>query len=77
MSDLSHLLKVGQKVKYRKDDFDAIKRFSDCIVKKVYSDHAIITDLETDTDLWVEEGINMDCVYPDYNFTEVDKGFEI
>ena len=25
------------------------------------------SELETDTNLWIEEGFNMDCVYPEYN----------
>ena len=68
MSNLTHLFKVGQKVTYRNNDFDAVKRNIPCIVKETFSDHIIITDTETDTDLWIEEGFNMDCVYPDYNF---------
>ena len=67
MSDLTHLFKVGQKVTYRNNDFDAVKRNIPCIVKETYSDHIIITDTETDTNLWIEEGFNMDCVYPEYN----------
>ena len=67
MSDLTHLFKVGQKVTYRNNDFDAIKRNIPCIVKETYPDHIIITDTETNTDLWIEEGFNMDCVYPEYN----------
>ena len=72
MADLTHLFKVGQKVIYRNNDFDAIKRNIPCVVKETYQDHIIITDTETDTetdtDLWIEEGFNMDCVYPEYNF---------
>ena len=67
ISNLTHLFKVGQKVTYRNNDFDAVKRNILCIVKETYSDHIIITDTETDTDLWIEEGFNMDCVYPEYN----------
>ena len=67
MSDLTHLFKVGQKVTYRNNDFDAVKRNIPCIVKETYPDHIIITDTETNTDLWIEEGFNMDCVYPEYN----------
>ena len=63
MSNLTHLFKVGQKVTYRNNDFDAVKRNIPCIVKETYPDHIIITDTETDTDLWIEEGFNMDCVY--------------
>ena len=67
MSDLTHLFKVGQKVKYKNNDFDAVKKFIPCIVKETYVDHIIITDTETETDLWIEPGFNLDCVYPDYN----------
>ena len=71
MANLTHLFKVGQKVRYKNDDFDAVKKFTDCVVKETYTDHIIITDLETNTDLWIEEGFNMDCVFPIYNFQEV------
>ena len=67
MSNLTHLFKVGQKVTYRNNDFDAVKQNIPCVVKETYPDHIIITDTETDTDLWIEEGLNMDCVYPEYN----------
>ena len=67
MSNLTHLFKVGQKVTYRNNDFDAVKRNIPCVVKETYPDHIIITDTETDTDLWIEEGFNMDCVFPEYN----------
>lgn len=60
--------KIGQKVTYINNDFDAIKRNIPCVVKEIYSDHIIITDIETNTDLWIEENLNMDCVSPDYNF---------
>lgn len=68
MSDLTHLFKVGQKVKYKNDDFDAVKKIIPCVVKETYADHIIITDTETDTDLWIAPGFNLDCVYPEYNF---------
>ena len=67
MLNLTHLFKVGQKVTYRNNDFDAVKRNIPCVVKETYPDHIIITDTETNTDLWIEEGFNMDCVYPEYN----------
>ena len=68
MANLTHLFKVGQKVRYKNNDFDAVEKFLDCVVKETYADHIIITYLKTDTDLWIEEGFNMDCVYPIYNF---------
>ena len=46
MSDLTHLFKVGQKVTYRNNDFDAVKRDIPCVVKETYPDHIIITDME-------------------------------
>ena len=67
MADLTHLFKVGQHVKYKNEDFDAVNKFVPCIVKETYPDHIIITDTETNTDLWCEEKFNMDCVFPDYN----------
>ena len=67
MADLTHLFKVGQKVIYINNDFDAIKRNIPCVVKEIFQDHMIITDTETNTDLYIEEGFNMDCVFPDYN----------
>ena len=51
MLNLTHLFKVGQKVTYRNNDFDAVKRNIPCVVKETYPDHIIITDTETDTDL--------------------------
>ena len=60
MADLTHLFKVGQHVKYKNEDFDAVNKFVPCIVKETYPDHIIITDTETNTDLWCEEGYNME-----------------
>ena len=59
MSNLTHLFKVGQKVTYRNNDFDAVKRNISCVVKETYPNHIIITDTETDTDLWIEEGLGV------------------
>ncbi len=68
MAALTHLFEIGQHVKYKNDDFDAVKKFIPCVVKETYPDHIIITDTETNTDLWCEEGLNMDCVFPDYEY---------
>ena len=43
--------KIGQKVTYINNDFDAVKRNIPCIVKEIYLDHIIITDIKTNTDL--------------------------
>lgn len=68
MSDLTHLFQKKQKVFYKNDDFDAVKRNIPCIVKEIHPDHMIITDIETNTDLYIEESFNLSQVYPDYNF---------
>lgn len=65
MTRLNHLFKVGQKVTYRNTDFDAVKTLIPCIVKEVHADRMIITDLETDTDLYIESGFNLDLVIPE------------
>lgn len=53
---------IGQYVTYINDDFDAVKKEIICKVKAIHPDHIIITDLETDTDLWIEEGFNDHCL---------------
>ncbi len=68
MANLSYLFHVGQKVFYKNTDFDAVRKFIPCVVKSVHDDHVMITDLETNTDLWIEEKLNIDCVYSENNF---------
>lgn len=69
MSDLTHLFKVGEKVFFRDDAFDSLEKFVPCTVKETYTDHIIITDDKTQTDFYIESGINLDLVYPAYNFS--------
>jgi uncharacterized protein Veg len=68
MANLTHLFKVGQKVKIKNTDFDAIKKFNNGVVKETYTDHIIVTNTDYDFDGWYEEGFNIDCIYPEYNF---------
>jgi uncharacterized protein Veg len=68
MANLTHLFKVGQKVKCKNDDFDSLQKFDNGIVTEVYPDHIIVNLTELDVNMWYEEGFNMDMVYPDYNF---------
>lgn len=70
MANLTHLFKVGQSVKYKNDDFDSdsVNKFISCVVKETYPDHIIITDIETNTDMWCEEGFNMDRVFSEYEY---------
>ncbi len=62
-SDLTHLFKVGQKVKCRFDD----KMFAGT-VKETYTDHIIVDVPEISDHCWFESGYNIGDVYPDYNF---------
>lgn len=68
MANLAHLFKVGQKVKIRNNDFDALHKFSDGVVKETHEDHIIVTETKTNTDGWYEEEFNIELIYPDYNF---------
>lgn len=68
MTNLTHLFHVGQKLKIRNDDFDSLQKFDDGIVKEAHEDHIIVTETKTNTDGWYEEGLNIDLLYPEYNF---------
>ena len=61
-NDLTHLLKVGQKVKCRLDG-----KVENGVVKEVFPDHVIVDIPAICDHCWFSEGFNMDCLYPDYN----------
>lgn len=63
MSKLQHLFKVGQNVKC---NIDGTMRKG--IVTEVHDDHIIVDIPEINNHCWFEEGFNLDCVYPIYNF---------
>lgn len=63
MSDLTHLFKVGQKVRC---NFDGT--FHKGTVTETKADH-IIVDVPTISDhCWFEKDFNLGDVYPEYNF---------
>ena len=64
MSDLTHLFKVGQKVKIKFNDFEGL-RFKDGVIKETYVDHIVVTEIETNTDMWFEHGM-LDMIYSLY-----------
>lgn len=69
MVNLNHLFKIGQQVIYYDDSFDAINHRIECVVKQILDQNTmVITDTQTNTDLYVEQGFNLDKVYPVYNF---------
>lgn len=63
MSDLTHLFKVGQKVKCNMDG-----ELYNGTVKETYTDHIIVDIPEISDNCWFEHGLNICDVYPDYNF---------
>lgn len=63
MANLTHIFKVNQKVRCNMDG----KIYSG-IVKEIYIDHIIVDIPEISDHCYFEEGFNIDCVYPDYNF---------
>ena len=62
MSDLTHLFKIGQKVKC---NFDG--KLHSGIVKETYIDHIIVDVPDISDHCYFENGFNMDCVYTEYN----------
>lgn len=62
MSDLTHLFTVGQKVKCNMDG-----QMFDGIIETTHVDHIIVNIPGVSDHCWFENGVNMDCVHPDYN----------
>ena len=62
MANLTHLFKVGQKVKCNLDE-----EFFNGTVKETYRDYIIVDIPEISDHCMFENGFNMDCVYPIYN----------
>ena len=63
MSNLTRLFKVGQKVKCSMDG-----KLHSGTVKETYTDHIIVDVPGISNHCYFENGFNMDCVYPEYNF---------
>lgn len=69
MSNLTHLFKVGQKVRTLwEGDFGLPSTWHNGTVKETYADHIIIDVEGISNHCWYEEGLNLDTVYPIYNF---------
>lgn len=63
MTDLTHIFKVGQPVKWNCDG-DILTG----TVKETYTDHIIVNIPEMNDHCYFEEGFNLDTLYPAYNF---------
>ena len=68
MADLTHVYHAGQRVRCNMDYIMYMGT-----VKEVCADHIIVDIPEVSDHCWFEEGLNMDCVYPEYNFEEENK----
>lgn len=63
MADLTHLFKVGQKVRWRTEG-----KLLDGVVKEVNEDHVIVDVPEVSDHCYFEEGTNLCDLFPEYNF---------
>lgn len=63
MANLTHLFKIGQKVRVNCDG-----KFFNGTVKETHEDHIIVDVPEISNHMYYEEGFNLDTVYPEYNF---------
>ena len=64
MSDLTHLFKVGQKVRCKIDN-----KFYAGTVTETYIDHIIVDIPDISNHCWFESGFNIGDVYPEHNFS--------
>lgn len=62
-ADLTHLFKEGQIVRCRLDG-----EFYKGTVKEVKNDHIIVDIPEVSDHCWFEQGLNIEDVFPEYNF---------
>ena len=64
MTNLTHLWKVGQNVRYCEEEFGR-KTWLDGVITETHEDHVIATI--DGNNYWFEEGLNLDRLYPSYN----------
>lgn len=63
MADLTHIFKVGQRVKCRMDE-----DIHDGVIKETFKDHVIIDIPDVLNHCWFENDLNIEDVIPVYNF---------
>ena len=63
MADLTHLFKIGQKVRCNMDG-----EMHNGTVKETYTDHIIVDVPNISDHCWFEEDLNLEYLYPEYNF---------
>lgn len=67
MANLTHLLKVKQKVKYHDPDTG---KWHNGEIKETHSDHVIVDIPDISDHCWFEEDLNLEYLYPEYNFEQ-------
>lgn len=65
MANLTHLFKVNQSIIYHDED---MKKNFNGTIKEVYEDYLIVDVPQISDHMYFEEGFNLDCLYPSYNF---------
>ncbi len=65
MPDLTRLWKVGQNIRYKCEG-----SWHNGKVREVYPDHLIVNCPTISDHIWFQQGYNLDCLYPDYNFVD-------
>ena len=74
MSDLTHIYKVGQKVRVRMgDEIDGFYMYGGT-VKEISKDHIIVSVPEISDHCWFENGLNINDVYQEHKFESQRKG---
>lgn len=63
MSNLTHLFKPGQKVRWKTEG----KTYGGTVTK-TYEDHIIVDVPQISDHCWFEQNLNLDELYPEYNF---------
>ena len=65
MANLTHLFKVKQKVKYHDPDTG---KWHNGEIKETHPDHVIADILDISDHCWFDEDLNLEYLYPEYNF---------
>lgn len=65
MANLTHLFKVKQKVRYHDPDTG---KWHNGEIKETHPDHVIADIPDISDHCWFEEDLNLEYLYPEYNF---------
>ena len=71
MSNLTHLFKVGQKVKINTKEYGSVTNVSDGTVVETNENYIIVHDDDLDYDGWYENGFNIGSIQPIYELKQL------